>query len=180
MIVCPVCEHPQDQGTTCDVCGRELVVSAPVAVPLATLPELEQTRADPSAVRVPVELMVELDAHRSGDVAIVADPVAELERTALPDSGAVPAAELPEMERTHFADDGQRTALPTLRTCRYCRNVQASGLVCDKCGLRLPGYVQTAEAEAPPAFTNCPACGVKGLAGKRCMACGAYIRTPEP
>ena len=39
-------------------------------------------------------------------------------------------------------DDGQRTVLQVgAVTCRYCRNVQSTGSLCERCGMKLPQIV---------------------------------------
>jgi hypothetical protein len=58
-------------------------------------------------------------------------------------------------------------------TCRYCKNVQATGLVCERCGMRLPrvgALVPVGQAEGEG---RCRACGVVVTPGERCRECGA-------
>jgi len=185
MIVCPLCEHQQQQGTVCEVCGKELIAPQMVGVVTETLAELESTSIAGASAAVSVERMAELDDHHAAAVTPAPEVLPELERTRVLDGGqALPAEPLAEMEPTRFAGDGQRTQLSATRACRYCGNVQQGGILCDRCGLRLPGaeaYTRATTAnrgsESEP--MPCPACSVKGLPGQRCRACGAFIRVPE-
>src|SRR5688500_690889 len=131
MIVCPVCEHPQAQGNECDNCGKQLAPPRAQAAPVAPLPELQATRVVAAGLNVTVEPMTELEATRvKGGPDLPVQRVADLEMTAAPPVAAVPSAPMPDFDAGRAADDGQRTQAPTgAVTCRYCRNVQASGLL---------------------------------------------------
>ncbi len=49
---------------------------------------------------------------------------------------------VPELDTGRAADDGVRTAVPTgAVVCRYCRNVQAEGMVCDAAACACRGCV---------------------------------------
>jgi hypothetical protein len=150
------------------------------------MPELEQTRqAAPAAV--PVQPLGELERTqlaRGPDLPAQALP--ELERTQLPKAPNAPAPPVPDLDLGRAPDDGVRTAAPTgAATCRYCRNVQASGLVCDKCGMRLPKVIAPAAAPAKargrddePVYVRCK-CGVRTRAGEPCNSCAVMVPWPE-
>ncbi len=188
MIVCPLCEHTQQSGEACEACGKVLAPAAPAPVATAPLPELEGTQV--SGARLPAVIRALPELERTGaervDVEIAALPGVEQTRAeAAPD---VPVAPLPEVDRGRSADDGVRTALPAgAITCRYCRNVQASGTLCDRCGMALPRVKAAAPAPgAPPGarkgetvWARCKKCGATARAGERCGDCGHPVPLPE-
>lgn len=186
MIVCPVCEHQQAQGAECEVCGKSFGKVAAPAVPVAPMAELEGTRiqAAAAAVAAPVIAMPELEVTKlqSGpDLPVT--PVPELDR-ARANALNVPVERMADMDLGREPENpAERTAAPTGPvTCRYCRNVQVDGLVCDRCGMRLPRYVPSANAavaastsasgEAP---TIMHACGARTQVGARCTSCGVFV-----
>ena len=87
MIVCPVCENQQAQGTACDVCG--------VPFPKGQVATL---------------------GHRDPPVV----PMEGLETTAVVAPGA--ASVVP--------------AVTANSPCVWCKHVQPSGLICDRCGMQ--------------------------------------------
>jgi hypothetical protein len=183
MIACPVCEHQQESNIECEVCGKALLpalVPPPVAiervegleatlqadvadVPLQVLPELEATR-QPSPAQVPVERMAEIELSR---FEATQAPVGE---------------RMPEMSDDRAPDDGVRTVLTEgPATCRYCRNVQAEGAMCDRCGMKLQRVAPSdviAGTEIPAERVRCKACGASSLAGQRCGDCGQLVPFP--
>lgn len=181
-MICPVCEHQQDFGLECEVCGRELgglddLGAPPVAAQVVE--GLEVTLAPPLG-EVPVERIAELEVTRfaTGNE-VPSQAMQELERNGSEPVGAVAAERMPDMAEDRAADDGVRTAAPTGPvTCRYCRNVQAEGLLCDRCGMRLPRVAEVilegtaigGGADGDP--VRCKACGARGKAGHRCSECG--------
>jgi hypothetical protein len=72
-------------------------------------------------------------------------------------------------------------------TCRYCRNVQAAGAMCDRCGMKLPVVIVVPEAVmgtlvkgSPLAEkTRCRSCGAPATAGERCGDCGRDVPFPD-
>jgi ribosomal protein L32 len=94
---------------------------------------------------------------------------------------------VPEMDTGRAPDDGVRTAAPTgAVTCRYCRNVQAEGMVCDKCGMRLPkarpaaGSAAAAKEAAAVAAEDltwlpCQKCRTPTRPNKICTVCGTRV-----
>lgn len=198
MIACPVCEHQQVNGFECEVCGKDLSgalgsLGAP-PVPIAPVEGLEVTVPE-RVGDVPIERAPDVELTAAAPVANVpAEVVPDLEMTGRPPVGDVAAAPMAEKEQDRAPDDGVRTQLPTGAVmCRYCRNVQASGAVCDKCGMRLPrpsaAAIAAAQAKANPAaatkkkaiedLVRCKSCGAPGHAGQRCGECGRQIPVPE-
>jgi hypothetical protein len=185
MIICPVCEHPQAQGDECEQCGKRLARPRTVAAPVAPLPELELTPHVGGKAPVPVERVPELAATREAPVPAPApERMPDLEPTASAPAGNVVDAPLLELDTGREADDGQRTVLAVgAVTCRYCRNVQAQGAVCETCGMRLPRVRPAAAAvsreEAEGAIARCPRCHVRGRVGRPCTDCGTVVRAAE-
>ncbi|MBN1210703.1 MAG: hypothetical protein JXB05_37995 [Myxococcaceae bacterium] len=189
MIICPVCEHQQAQGDECDNCGKKLQaprVAAAVAV--APLPELEQTHHAGGRVAVEAPTIPELDHTRQQagpDLPPQVMPDMETTRTAPVDKVSVEA--VPEMDTGRAADDGVRTAAPTgAVVCRYCRNVQAEGLVCDRCGMRLPRarLAPTATAKGGVnaedlTWLPCQKCRTPTRPNKICTVCGTRVVADE-
>jgi hypothetical protein len=186
MIVCPICENTQAQGDTCDVCGKVLVVHPVQEAPILEVDGLEQTRLE-AAADAPVAPLaeIELTAQRPGpDLPGMAFP--DLERTQRPPAGDdMPVLPLDEMDLGRAEDDGQRTAAPTGQvSCRYCRHVQAEGVICEACGMRLPRFAAAAVKGAGPALDDdvwgvCPKCGSRAKVGRRCGECGVVMQMPE-
>jgi hypothetical protein len=186
MIICPVCDHVQPEGTECDVCGR--VFPAPVidAAPVAPLAELELTPHAGGRVAVEVAVLPELDATRlRAGPDLPAQSVPDLELTRAGATGAVPVVLMEDLDTGRAQDDGVRTAAPTgAVVCRYCRNVQAQGLLCDHCGMRLP----RARLAATPVvgakgtgvddegWAACSTCHTPVRPGKVCSECGTRSR----
>ena len=74
------------------------------------------------------------------------------------------------------------TVVPAAATCRYCRNVQATGLFCDRCGMLLPRPLAPTAAVAAPRVerVSCPRCFERTPADRpRCGACGALLPTED-
>ncbi|QSQ26809.1 hypothetical protein JY651_18655 [Pyxidicoccus parkwayensis] len=186
MIICPVCDHVQPEGTECDVCGRGFPTQAVVAAPVAPLPELELTPHAGGRVAVQVAVLPELDSTRmKAGPDLPAQVVQDLELTRAPATGAVAVALLPELDTGRAEDDGVRTAAPTgAVVCRYCRNTQAEGLFCDNCGMRLsrarPAATAVATAKGPAAdddgWLACSTCHTPVRPGKACSECGTRAR----
>lgn len=177
MIQCPVCEHQQPAADECEVCGKRLAAPVVSNAPISTMLELEQTALVRPGLPVQAQPMPELEqtrAARVGEVAVAG--IAELERThvdAVPEVAVLPVLDL---DTGRAEDDGVRTQLPVGKVvCRYCRNEQASGAICERCGMRLPKVAATPVVMLPgdEEYTLCSDCGTRGLVGKRCPGCGA-------
>jgi ribosomal protein L32 len=185
MIICPVCEHQQAQGDECDNCGKKLQVPkvvAPTAVP--TLPELEQTHHSEGRVAVEAPLMTELENTRQqSGPDLPPQMVPDVETTRTAPIGAVSVEAVADLDTGREADDGVRTAIPTgAVVCRYCRNVQPEGMVCDKCGMRLPrvrpaaGSAAAIKAAAEALlWLPCPKCRTPTRPNKICTVCGTRV-----
>ncbi|AKF81953.1 hypothetical protein SAMN05443572_103167 [Myxococcus fulvus] len=185
MIICPVCDHVQPEGTECDVCGKRFPVAAAGATPpVAPLPELELTPHAGGRDAVNAQPLPELDITRlrSGPD-LPPQVVQDLELTRSAPTGDLPVAVLPELDTGRAPDDGVRTAAPLgAVTCRYCRNVQAQGLLCDNCGMRLPrARVAPAVVAGKPGADDdnwmaCPSCHTRGRPGRACSECGTRLQ----
>jgi hypothetical protein len=183
-IVCPVCEHPQAQGTECEVCGRVLgPASADAPPPPSPLADLERTGvgpADAGGVSPLADLEPTFHAPAAGGASELTGPpdaVPDLEAT-----GAAPVdvdvAPDPEIERTEHLDlpldDG--FALPALPVCRYCRTpATADERICARCGMRLPtGDARPSPAPGGEGEARRCSCGMLlGPGTSRCPGCGA-------
>jgi hypothetical protein len=174
MIVCPVCEHPQESGAECDVCGKRF---APGALPVApvipiegleptlhravdadpfamgSIPELEPTLAAP--VDAPEETTPGLDPTRAAPVDVDSAPIPDIERT-----------------RNEIPGDAP-TALPLAPVCRYCRTPAVPGeRLCSRCGMRLPVIDQQLVPEGTEGVYLCSNCGSVSTR-ELCPACGS-------
>ncbi|MBI5543072.1 MAG: hypothetical protein HY901_04240, partial [Deltaproteobacteria bacterium] len=89
MIVCPLCENPQAQGDTCDVCGRRLLFAPPTTEQYPLLQELELTAIESAgaASAVQAQPMAELERHRADAVQVLAQAIPDFERTPLAGAG---------------------------------------------------------------------------------------------
>ena len=148
MIVCPVCEHPQAQGFECDNCGRQLVSPREIALAVTPLAELEQTRQSDGGAPVLTTPLPDLELTRIDSSAPVpaAAPMPELEVSRAP-AVQVSVQLIPDLDAHRLAEPNpaERTPAPTgAVVCRYCRNVQAEGALCERCGMRLPRIAKAA------------------------------------
>ena len=140
-MICPVCEHSQESGIECEVCGKALGGLGglgPAPVQIQRMEGLEVTVPEKLG-EVPVEKMGELEVTRFAAVNVAPETTPDVEYTARAAVGDVPIDRVPDMSEDRVPDDGQRTAFaegPV--TCRYCRNVQATGAICERCGMKLP------------------------------------------
>jgi hypothetical protein len=186
MIICPVCDHVQPEGTECDVCGRAFPKGTqPATAPVAPLPELELTQIQGGRAPVEAPALPDLDLTRQkAGPDLPAQVVQDLELTRTGDPGAVPVEQLMDLDTGRAPDDGVRTAAPTGSVmCRYCRNVQAQGLLCDRCGMRLPRARVAAPAATAKGRTgeddvwlDCTMCHTPVRPGKVCSECGTRAR----
>jgi hypothetical protein len=180
MIVCPVCEHQQSEGSECEVCGKRLaagVSAADLAIP--AVEGLEPTRHGPA--EAPADAVPELEPtlHAPATAAPAADLTPGLEATAAApvDVDVEPA---PDVERTaEVIPDDLPTILPAFPTCRYCRTPAMPGeRICSRCGMRLP-VVSEAPVGAPGAeeADRICTCGTAVRPGASlCPSCGARLR----
>lgn len=184
MTVCPVCEHPQPFGFECDVCGRDLSGAleglGPPPVAVERVAELEVTIPDRIG-DVGIDAVAELEANAFAKVEVVSERTPDLETSSIAPVGEVAVERLTDFADDRAADDGVRTAAPSGQVvCRYCKNVQASGSVCERCGMKLPTALKTLAPEIPQSeWVRCHACGAPGPIGERCRECGRVVTAPE-
>ncbi|MFT3835598.1 MAG: hypothetical protein QM723_01200 [Myxococcaceae bacterium] len=202
MIVCPVCEHQQAQGLECDVCGKDLSALGGLgSLPgLDGLDGLDGLGPPPPSGGDQVPGLEATVSERVGDVPVERDPsleassfdVGDVQVDKVPDLeiasgmvGDVPVEPMPDLAMDRVPDDGIRTPAVSEGsiTCRYCRNVQASGMICDKCGMKLPraSATQIAEIRKPAAQgIRCRYCGCPNTtADERCKECGRPLPTGD-
>jgi hypothetical protein len=187
MVVCPLCENQQQFGLECDVCGRDLssLAGTPAAAPpppvvVERIAELEITI--PAAVGdIPVDRVADLDANRFAPVEVAPDATPDVEPSSQPPVGEVYVEQMPDLAEDRAPDDGVRTAAPSGQVvCRYCKNVQQSGTLCARCGMKLAAPLQTLAPEVPQdQWVRCDACGAPGPIGERCRECGRVVTAPE-
>lgn len=161
MIRCPLCETVQPPSPECTVCGKRFS-SAPAGgeAPAGTLVDMSPTR---------------LEALPPMSVA----PMEGLERTAL--EGAPVGLSTPIPTAPPAAPVVATGPIP----CRYCQHVQATGLLCDRCGMRLP-RIKPSTASASDAFARpsegwgrCSRCRLPGRLSAACSECGGAMTGGE-
>jgi len=179
MIVCPVCEHPQEHGAECEVCGKRFAPGTLPLTPVAPMEGLETTGH--GAVDLGFEVagtIPELEPTLAPPVDAPEEPTPDVERTtAAPVDVDAPA--MPDIERQHVAIPGDApTALPLAPVCRYCRTPAVPGeKLCSRCGMRLPIIDATLSAEGMGGAHQCPNCGALATRGL-CPACGNRLTSP--
>jgi hypothetical protein len=184
MTVCPVCEHQQEVGFECDVCGKDL--SGPLAglgpppVAVEQVAGLEQTVGE-RVGDVGVERFADLELNvlpKAPDGPVAAMP--DVEASRLAPVGEVPIERMTDIADERAADDGVRTAAPSGQVvCRYCKNVQPTGTVCDRCGMKLATALVTEVSRPVVELMRCRACGAPGPVGERCKECGRLVTATE-
>ncbi len=167
--VCEVCGHSITAPTTADapvsrLSDLDLRSTTDGPTPVSVLADLEPTRFPPAAAQ---EVWSEVEWERS-------------RVTGVPD---VVAGGLTDLDTGREVSPSERTA-PSVGpvTCRYCRNVQASGLLCERCGLRLPWSQQAPRTSRPSegdALVRCGQCGAGSHQGQRCPSCGMVLGAPS-
>jgi hypothetical protein len=178
MNACPVCEAPAT-ARVCDVCGHAFAEASAPEAPVAPLLDLDVP--PPSGGPTPVAPFPDLEPTRFPAAAVpVGGTDAEWERNSTADVPDVAAGGLAELDTGREAAELERTP-PTLVsvTCRYCRNVQASGLMCERCGMRLPWSARVASsvlpALDPDVLIRCQRCGERTYQRERCSSCGGLL-----
>jgi len=186
MTLCPVCEHQQQAGLECEVCGKDLSALAglgglaPPPVEIERVAGLEATVPE-RVGDVAVERFAELEVNTFAKVQVAPEVTPGVEPSRMAPVGDVPVERVTELAEDRAPDDGVRTAAPSGQvTCRYCKNVQATGTVCDRCGMKLPRALAIESAAAQPDWVRCRACGAPGPVGERCKECGRPVEPPEP
>jgi hypothetical protein len=186
MFVCPVCEHQQETEAECEVCGKPLGASRPLNPPIQPLPDLEVTRYSVGAVSAPALAEIERTQLGGGrPLPVVSISMPELERGRV-SIGEVPVESLGDLDVGRFQDSSERTPAPVgAVSCRYCRHVQAKGILCEKCGMRLRAYATAPESSASGELRpeDAPvvrhACGAMTRAGTVCSSCGIHVALPS-
>lgn len=177
---CPVCEAPVT-GWMCEVCGKQVGPSPGAANLTVPLEGLESTQLPPDGVALPIETTPGLEPTATSPVPEVsAEPVPDWEATRCGVSPDVGAGGLDDLDPGRAVPEGLRVAAPAVATCRYCRNVQASGLFCDRCGMRLPWVAPAAVSTAVESTDRrvCKRCGERSPPTmERCGACGAVLES---
>lgn len=183
---CPVCEAPVT-GWQCEVCGKQVGQSPAAANLSSPLEDLEPTLLPTEVLGLPVELPPGLEPTATGPVPEVpGEPLLGWEMTQIGAGPDVGAGGLPDLDTGRAAPEGPPSVAPSVVTCRYCRNVQRSGLFCDRCGMRLPWASPSSPATASaggsknaPELRACKRCGERSpLPMERCGACGALLESP--
>lgn len=188
MIVCPVCETQVEFGFECEVCGKDLSAALgalpPAPITIQKMVELEQTIPE-RVGDIPIERApdVEITAFAKA-VEMPSAPMPDFEKTVADKIGDIPVLLIDDISEDRVPDDGVRTAINTgPLTCRYCRNVQAQGSICDKCGMKLPqiavAAVATGKKKKVEVWTRCRACAAPALGGEHCRECGREVPMPE-
>lgn len=189
MIVCPVCETQVEFGFECEVCGKDLSgflgAMPPPPVTIQKLADLEQTIPD-RVGEIAIERAPDVEVTAFAKTAEVAQaPMADFEKTTQDAVGDIAVLPIDGIAEDRVPDDGVRTAIPTgPLTCRYCKNVQATGSLCERCGMKLP-FVAVAAVVGPPkrkieVWARCKACASPALGGEPCRECGRFVPMPEP
>lgn len=174
MIVCPICEHRQEAGSECEVCGRHLAAGRGTDAPVAPLEGLEPTGLGATAPPAAGSLLEGLEPtlFERAEEPLLAEVVADLEQTRAEPVEVAPDA-TPDVEHllAGLPDDGP-TLLPIVVVCRYCRTEAGPGeRICARCGMRLP-IPAAAPSAAGAALDHRCSCGVR-VTGSLCPSCGA-------
>jgi len=181
---CPVCEAPVT-GWMCEVCGKQVGPSPASANLTGPLEGLEPTQLPPDGLGLDIEPAPDLESTAANPVPEV--PGAPLLGWEMTHTDLVPdvrAGGLPDLDPGRAVPEGPPAVAPSaaasVMTCRYCRNVQTSGLFCDRCGMRLPWAARAPVARAEGADSTerrvCKRCGERSPASmERCGACGALL-----
>ena len=176
MARCPLCEHEQLLGDTCEVCGRALGRAGVVVPPTPPLEGLEANLHAPDvAPRQVVIRLADLEPNGAAPAPpFPGGPEPWLEATVLP--AVAVAVEPLDVERT--AGDGERSPEAALQRCRYCGELVPEGeAFCLGCAMHVVSWAGRDPGEEPgPA--RCRACGSLAQ-GARCPACGERLPAPE-
>jgi hypothetical protein len=177
MPTCVLCENVQPGGEACEVCGRPFPRGEAVAAEVARLAEFEPTALAAASVEPAPIRMEGLEPTASpGGGGVPPEPVDGLERTAAA-AVAVVAEPLPDLEATAEAPvPGDAAPAGLGAACRYCRTPAAPGQVfCARCGMRLPAGDASRERAGEGPGEACWQCGAPALRDT-CPSCGARAR----
>jgi hypothetical protein len=176
MIICPLCEHQQEQGLECDQCGRKLASATEPGGPAETGEALEDIDRREVEGDVQIEGLAELEATAHPAVEVGLQPEIQIEPTAMDDVGSVPIDPLGELSVERYVDDAPKTPMGGATViCRYCRHSQARQRLCERCGMSLPvESIAKDRSGSPEASVRCRACGAP-VTGSRCGDCGQPV-----
>jgi hypothetical protein len=180
MVTCPMCEHVQESGDECSLCGRRLLeVRAPDEL-VPRMDGLDPTRLE-MAVAPGMDAMEDLEPTMI-DVPAAAAATEELptwiERTAREPASAVAVEPLAIEHTASTREDASPRDLLALPICRYCRTPASPGeAFCARCGLKLAVYAggtgsTGAAVNSHVDVRRCRFCGA-AAAGHACPECGA-------
>lgn len=179
-IKCEVCEMVQPPATLCANCGVAL------RLPPGTLPTAD----------APIERVPDFEATVGPRVgAVGGERSADIEDTLMPPTQEATREFVPGFEATenlvldlpgidevvpdleHTTEEFQKTpATPGAdNRCQYCGFVQASGRLCDNCGLvrsKVAPLSASARAERDLQRVRCPGCGAVVPLRELCSDCG--------
>lgn len=186
MIVCPVCEHSQQNGFECDVCGRDLSSLAglgglaPPPPKITPAAELEVSRYE-APQDIPVPRPSGLETNSFEQVAATGAMADGLELSHFSAVEAAPVERLGDLALDRAPAIGKPTPAVTGDVaCRYCRHVQRGGAICERCGMKLPRALRALAAEIPVEdWIRCTECGSKSPPGGRCRECGREMKDEE-
>ena len=150
MVVCPMCEHQQEFGLECEVCGKELANLGALGAPPVSadrMDGLELNRVEPVG-DVPFSAMIDLERHH---IDAVATPAIAAERKCrycqnVQAAGAVCdkcGMRLPRIV-------GASSVMPSTAAvaqeshmvrCRACGIQTAAGALCTDCGQPVPSGI---------------------------------------
>lgn len=176
MIVCPVCEHPQESGAECEVCGKRFAPGSLPVPPVARMAELEPTLHGAVAVdSSDLSPIPELEPTSAAPVD-APEPTASFVEPTRMDPVDVDSALIPDIERQAAEIPGDaRTELPLAPVCRYCRTPAVPGeRMCSRCGMRLPVIDSQLIPEGKEGLHLCTNCGTVSTRGL-CPACGSRL-----
>ncbi len=196
-MVCPLCEHLQEQGNLCDVCGMRLALEPAAPVTAVAFTGLEPTRlpqvTGPATAAAPVA-SVRLTGLEPTRLPQVADPAAaarsspasvrltDLEPTRLlqvagPATGApasVAPVPLAGLEPTRLTQVADRAALPSVDSDPFT-NLEPEEAVASDPLIDLKPARPRSIANAADETPRCRNCGLPDRLGVRCTACGVPI-----
>jgi hypothetical protein len=175
MVICPMCEHAQEPGGECILCGRRLLDVGASDEPIPRMGDLDPTRLEisvaPSMDRIEGLEPTLLDVPAA---AAPEEPPPWIERTAR-DPVAAEALEPLAIERTCSArEDAPPRDLLELPICRYCRTPASPGEVfCARCGLKVDVYTggTGGSVNSHADVRRCRFCGAAAT-GEACPSCG--------
>ncbi|HZX42247.1 MAG TPA: hypothetical protein VFE93_10445 [Myxococcaceae bacterium] len=169
-------------GWLCEVCGKQVGPSPASANLTAPLDGIEPTQLPPGGLGgIDIEPVPALESTATSPVPEVpGEPLLGWEMTHVDPGADVQAGGLPDLDPGRAPPEGTPAVAPSALTCRYCRNVQTSGLFCDRCGMRLPWAATASAVKAEVGASTerrvCKRCGERSPASMaRCGACGALL-----